>query len=183
MGVCTRLVPSAVLAISALLLAPQGVQGQEAAPVRKSVLTINPLGIPFEYFSGEFEGLLSGLMTVGLTVSYFGGFDDIDYTTAEAKLRFYPNEEAPKGFSVGLSTGITSVEGDRFDGTGTGTTRERETRPTVGVVVDYNWILGKTKRFLVGAGLGAKRILGSSGDIDDFNIGYPTARFQVGFLF
>jgi hypothetical protein len=107
--------------------------------------------------------------------------DDESYATLEGKVRFYPNEEAPKGFSVGLSGGLTRLTGEVYNGVDFD--RTSETRPTVGVVIDYNWILGKTRRFVVGAGVGAKRILGASGDIIDVETGYPTARFQIGFLF
>lgn len=178
MEVRTRLFPAIAFAIAAL--APATARSQDAAPARRAVVTINPLGIPFEYFSGEFERVLTGLTTAGLTFSYLG-FDDESYSTLEGKVRFYPNEEAPKGFSVGLSAGLTRLGDDRFDGNRV--VRDYETRPSVGVVVDYNWILGRTKRFLVGTGVGAKRILGTSGDLIDIDIGYPTARFQIGFLF
>ena len=180
MGRCTRLVQVTACTMTALYLAAAPVQAQDPVPARRTVITLNPLGIPFEYFSGEFERIVTGLTTVGITGSYLG-LDDESYATLEGKLRFYPNEEAPKGFSVGLSGGITRVEGDTFNGTGT--VRSSETRPTIGVIIDYNWILGKTRRFVVGTGVGAKRILGASGDIIDIETGYPTARFQIGFLF
>jgi hypothetical protein len=180
MGVRTRLFPATAFAIAALVVASSQAYAQDAAPARRTVITLNPLGIPFEYFSGELERIMTGLTTAGITASYLGLSDD-SYATLEGKLRFYPNEEAPKGFSVGLSGGITRVEGEIFNGTDID--RTSETRPTIGVIIDYNWILGKTRRFLVGAGVGAKRIIGASGDIIDVEVGYPTARFQVGFLF
>ena len=84
--------------------------------------------------------------------------------------------------SVGMSAGLTRVRAEEFDGTG-GRERNSETRPSLGVIVDYNWILGRTRRFVVGTGVGAKRIFGLDDDFIDANVGYPTARFQVGFLF
>ena len=181
MGIHKRLIPTAALAVS-LLVIPRAAAAQEPAPARRTLVTINPLGIPFEYFSGEFERVFTGLVSVGATLSYLGAIDDASYGTAEWKLRFYPNEEAPKGFSVGMSAGLTRVTGDEFDSSG-GVERTSETRPTLGVIVDYNWILGRTRRFVVGTGVGAKRIFGLDDDFIDANIGYPTARFQVGFLF
>lgn len=180
MGVRRRLFEAAACATAALALAATPSAAQDPAPARRTVITLNPLGIPFEYFSGEFERIVTGLTTVGITGSYLG-ISDESYATLEGKLRFYPNEEAPKGFSVGLSGGITRLEGDEWNGTEN--VRTSETRPTIGVIIDYNWILGRTRRFLVGTGVGAKRILGASGDIIDVNTGYPTARFQIGFLF
>lgn len=180
MGFPTRLFPAAALTIAALVAASTPAHAQDAAPARRTLITVNPLGIPFEYFSGELERILTGLTTAGITVSYLG-VDDESYATLEGKVRFYPNEEAPKGFSVGLSGGLTRLTGEEYNGVDFD--RTSETRPTVGVVIDYNWILGKTRRFVVGAGVGAKRILGASGDIIDVETGYPTARFQIGFLF
>lgn len=153
--------------------------GQSPAAVGyRNVLSINPLGIPFEYFSVEYERALTGLTSLGLTGSYLG-WGDGSYSTTEAKLRFYPNEEGPKGFSVGLSAGITRVAEERFQDSDFS-----ESRPTLGVIIDYNWLLGKTKRFVVGTGLGAKRIFGANDDdFSDLNLAYPTARFQIGLRF
>jgi hypothetical protein len=154
------------------------VAAQSPAPsTQRNILTINPLGIPFEYFSAEFERALSGASSLGLTGSYVS-IEDVTYSTIEGKYRFYPNEEGPKGFSVGLAAGITRVsEDDDFGPT------ESESLPTLGVIVDYNWMLGKTKRFVVGAGLGAKRIFGDDDNFGDASFGYPTARFQIGLRF
>lgn len=174
-----RAVPALILTLG-LLIPAAALRAQGSTQPYKSVLTLNPLGIPFEYISGEYERVVSGLVTGGLTFSYLGLSDD-SYLTWEGKLRFYPNEEAPKGFSIGLSAGITRLEGERFDGTSN--VDDDIIRPTIGVIIDYNWLLGRNKRFLVGAGVGGKRILGPDHDWVDLNVGYPTARFQVGFLF
>lgn len=181
MALRRRLVPLFTVAFALLALVPRA-HAQSPAQPYKSVLTLNPLGIPFEYISGEYERVVNGLVTGGLTFSYLG-LDDDSYLTFEGKLRFYPNEEAPKGFSLGLSAGITKLEGIRFDEASNSNVDDDEIRPTIGVIVDYNWLLGRNKRFLVGAGVGGKRILGSDEGWIDLNIGYPTARFQVGFLF
>jgi hypothetical protein len=157
------------------------VMGQAPAAVGyRNVFSVNPLGIPFEYFSAEYERALTGLTSIGLTGSYVGFIDEGSYSTIEGKLRFYPNEEGPKGFSIGMSAGITRVSVDRFD-----EPDDSESKPSLGVIIDYNWLLGKTKRVVVGTGLGAKRIFGVGSDFDDDDIplAYPTARFQVGLRF
>lgn len=141
---------------------------------RRNVLSINPLGIPFEWFTLEFEHGTKGPMSFGLAGSYLG-VSDGSYSSLDAKLRFYPNEEGPKGFSVGISAGVTRLTEDFGD------TNSDEVRPTVGVVIDYNWLLGRNKRFFVGTGVGAKRVLGvNDNDFIDINFAYPTVRFQVG---
>lgn len=169
------LVAGAVLALAAL---PAAVHAQVAGPQRRSVFSINPLGIPFEYFSAEFERSVTNLASLGVTGSWLD-IGDGEYTTAEVKLRFYPNEEWPNGFSLGLAGGVTRVSETQFQAPD-----RTETRPTIAVIVDYNWLIGKSERILVGVGVGAKRILGASGDdYNDVLIAYPTARFQVGLTF
>jgi hypothetical protein len=53
------------------------------------------------------------------------------------------------------------------------------------VITDYNWMLGTERRFIVGTGLGAKRILASreARDRVDISRAYVTARFIVGLAF
>ena len=172
----TNLVFRGALAVAAVVVA-QGAAAQ--APAQRNVFSVNPLGIPFEYFAVEYEHMASSLTSIGLTGSYLGIGSGSSYSTLEAKLRFYPNEEGPKGFAVGLAAGVTHVS-ENASGSGT-SGGNSASRPTLGVIVDYNWILGKTKRFVVGAGLGAKRIFGVNGDdYADISGAYPTARFQLG---
>jgi hypothetical protein len=173
---------SLIAVVLALALLPFTGAAQDPVPPQRSLITLNPLGIPFEYFSGEFESRLSAIASAGLSVSYLGRSGNDAYMSVEGKFRFYPNEEWPRGFSIGLSTGLTRREDENYDFEGNPIS-ESETRPTIGVIIDYNWLLGRTDRFIVGVGLGAKRILGSTNEFIDFPDGYPTARFQVGFLF
>lgn len=172
------------LAPAALIVAMSATAAslEAQAPERRNLISLNPLGIPFEYISGEYERMISGLTSFGLQGSYLN-FDDGSYSTVEAKLRFYPNEEWPKGFSVGLAGGITRVTGDQYNDVSQQPERESETRPTIAVIVDYNWVMGKAQRVIVGAGVGAKRLIGTSGDFLDIDTGYPTARFQIGVKF
>jgi hypothetical protein len=51
------------------------------------------------------------------------------------------------------------------------------------VYVDYNWLLGRSNRFLVGTGIGAKRILGDRDEFDNAPRVYGTARFLIGVAF
>ena len=43
-----------------------------------------------------------------------------------------------------------------FNGSGV---QRTESAPTLGVVLDHNWLLGRRRRFLVGTGIGARRVL------------------------
>ena len=175
-----RLILAPVVALALLALTAQGALAQD--PVRRNLLSINPLGIPFEYISGEYEHMVTGLVSYGIQGSFLS-IDEGSYSTVEAKIRFYPNEEWPKGFAIGLAGGITRVSEDQFNPGSNREERETETLPTMAVIVDYNWILGKAQRVVVGLGVGAKRLIGASSDFIDVNTAYPTARFQIGVRF
>ncbi|MBL8983719.1 MAG: hypothetical protein JNL26_16145, partial [Gemmatimonadetes bacterium] len=131
------------------------------------------------YISGEYERMVTGLTSFGLQGSFFS-VNDGSYSTIEGKVRFYPNEEWPRGFSIGLAGGVTRLAEDRFNTSTGGDERVSETRPTVAVIVDYNWIMGKAQRVIVGGGVGAKRLIGASSDFIDIETAYPTVRFQIG---
>lgn len=155
---------------------------QGAASSRSRVFAINPLGIPFEVVSVEFEQALSGAFTMAGNFSYFSP-DDFTRTSFEVKGRLYPNEEAPRAFSVALGLGLVNSREHIGDfASGTRTLRDK-THPSLGVYVDYNWLLGRSDRFFVGSGLGAKRILGDSDEFDDAPFVYGTARFLIGVVF
>jgi hypothetical protein len=178
--VSARLILAPVAALAMLALTAQ--EGMAQDPVRRNLLSLNPLGIPFEYISGEYEHMMTGLASYGLQGSFLS-IDEGTYSTIEAKVRFYPNEEWPKGFSIGLAAGVTRLSEDRYDIGTNRDERESETLPTMAVIVDYNWILGKAKRVIVGSGVGAKRLIGASSDFINVNTAYPTARFQIGVRF
>jgi hypothetical protein len=168
-----RLVLAATISLSAATVLSAQDTSRVAPRQWRNVVSVNPLLIPVEYVSGEFERMVSGLVSTGLGASYFGIGDNL-YATVEAKLRFYLNEEAPRGFSIGFAGGITRVDdGDSFSGSAV-------TRPTIAVIADYNWLIGKGDRFVVGTGVGTKRILGVGDDDFDAPIFYPTLRFQIG---
>ena len=159
---------------------PAGAQPAAAAESRSRVFAINPLGIPFEVVSVEFEAALHDAFTLAGNFSYFSP-DTYTRSSFEVKGRLYPNEQAPRAFSVGLGLGVVNTR-ENFEENGIDVKRD-ETHPSIGVYVDYNWLLGRSNRFFVGTGLGAKRILGESDDFDDAPFVYGTARFLIGVAF
>lgn len=177
---------AAVLALTIVTLssaaAAQG-PGLIAIPFRTYV-ALNPLGIPFDIGSIEVESGVSQGITVGGVGSY-SHFGDDRYTTVDLKFRYYPSEVVLNGFSLGLSVGRThfsTVTNVPISGAEERTTLDF---PTIGVLVDYNWMLGARRRFLVGTGLGAKRVLVSSERRDRVGLdpAYMTGRFVVGLAF
>jgi len=132
-------------------------------PNRTHVFAINPLGIPFEVVAIEAEQAIQGAFSVGANFSYFS---PSDYTRSsfEVKGRLYPNEEAPRAFAVGLGLGAVNTR-EHVTENGVESLVD-ETSPSIAVYVDYNWLLGRGRRFYVGSGLGAKRILGDADAFD-----------------
>src|SRR5688572_6216965 len=150
------------------------------ASSRRSAFAINPLGIPFEVVSIEFERALHDAFTLAGNFSYFSP-DEYTRSSFEMKGRLYPNEQAPYGFSVGLGLGAVNTR-ENVEMLGI-EQRTDKTYPAIGVYVDYNWLLGRSNRFLVGTGLGAKRILGDRDEFDQAPFVYGTARFLIGVAF
>jgi hypothetical protein len=177
-----------VLSIGATSLAAQGVNPPispaAATPQWRSFLSANPLGIPFDIVSVEAETAISG----GGTIGAVGSYNDIDHTryqTFDAQFKYYPGEVAMQGFAVGMSTGYTKFNVS-VPPNGTGTEPHGQLNAgTLGVLVDYNWNQGPAQRFVIGTGVGAKRILASSVRREALGLdrAYLTGRFVIGLLF
>jgi hypothetical protein len=147
----------------------------------RNALSLNPLAIPFEIVSVEFETKLASAFSLGISGGYFSP-DVFTLSSVDVRLKLYPNEEGPKGFAVGLSFGLVHLR-DRSCCSFIGDEETiSQSFPAAGVFLDYNWLVGKSKRMLVGTGVGAKRLLGND---DRFDVGtaYPTARLQLGWIF
>jgi hypothetical protein len=145
----------------------------------RTYIAINPLGIPFDVASVEFESGVAQGVTVGAQGSYTSLGDD-RYSTIDAKVRYYPSEIVLRGFSMGVSVGHT-----HFTTRDNDITRRSLDFGTVGLLLDYNWMLGMQHRFIVGSGIGAKRVLvdADARDAAGLDHAYLTARFVVGLAF
>ncbi|HEY5085733.1 MAG TPA: hypothetical protein VII66_00105, partial [Gemmatimonadaceae bacterium] len=142
-----------------------------ADTARRNLVLANPLGVVFNLYNGEYEHVISKSASIGFAGTYYAP-TDYTYFTSEIKMRYYPSERAPDGFSLALSAGLTHETGSLlcFDSCDSAPSN----RPTLGSELDYNWLLGPTRRFAIGTGIGAKRFFGSKtyGSIDWL----PTAR-------
>ena len=154
-------------------------------PVQNNVLSINPFGFLFEWYNLEYEHAFSSTASWSLGVGHlnFGDDDDDDetsYTSTDIKLRYYPSAEAPTKFSAGIAFGYSRVSDedpgvlgqDDFDAL------------SIGIDLGYSWLLGRTRQFFIGTGIGAKRLfpIGDDSD-DDETFGYPTVRLSIGYAF
>ncbi|HEX2716658.1 MAG TPA: DUF3575 domain-containing protein [Gemmatimonadaceae bacterium] len=179
------------IALAAALAIPAMVSAQ--APAAKSnVLSIQPLAAMFTVYAGELEHRLGTASTIGLGASYWSHGDTNKdgssgkYASGDLKLKYYPQGHALEGFSVGGQVGYTSLTGTETTINGSTTTTQKETLsgPTVGISLDYNWLLGATKGFYIGLGAGAKKLfIKDSAILTDVIATYPTARLSIGFAF
>lgn len=173
----TRILAAALL--SALFVAPAAsaqAPGSPPFPIPyRAIVGLNPLGIPFEIGSVEAEGVILPGITLGGAFSYAAVGDDDDggqseggerFTSGDVKVRYYPGEVPLRGFSVGLGLGVTRFSKVVAVPTPLGATFQREavTGPTISFLADYNFLLGARQRFVVGTGIGAKRLVASGED-------------------
>jgi hypothetical protein len=156
-------------------------------PVQSNVVSINPFGFLFEWYNMEYEHAFGATTTwavgVGhITIGDDDDDDEIGYTSAEMKLRYYPSAEAPTKFSAGIAFGYSRVnEDDHVDGT---LIERNFDALSVGLDLGYSWLLGRTRQFFIGTGIGAKRLFpvgGNSGTNKTY--GYPTVRLSIGYAF
>lgn len=155
----------------------------------RAFVGINPLGIPFDIGALEVEGVMLPGVTIAGALSYSAIDDDDDggsdprFFSGDVKVRYYPGEVALKGFGVGIGLGFTKYSELRTDGTVS--QREELTAPTISVLADYNFLLGARQRFVVGTGIGAKRLLASEEDRERAGAprAYPFVRFVLGLAF
>lgn len=177
---------------------PAGAAPRVARPTVTQTATLNLLALPFGAASAEYERAVgTGGFAVGVGgLTTFGDVDDDDdafddgddrFSSLQAKLKYYPSENGLRGLAVGVTAGVARATDVRtntfFSSTGQpSTVRERRTRtaPTLGVVLDYNYLVGRRRRFVVGLGIGARRVLDPGGPLGEV---IPDGRFQVGFGF
>jgi len=160
-------------------------QGTPSAPVRipsQTYIAVNPLGVVGDIGTVELEtGVVQGV-TLGGVASYID-VEDLRMTTFDFKVRYYPAEVVLRDWSVGGTLGFTRIS--NLVDTPTGEARESLSAPTIGIIVDKNWLTGRGQHFLIGTGVGAKRLLASKGDRDrvDFSRAIFTARLVLGYAF
>ena len=147
----------------------------------RSYIGINPLGIPFDIFSIEGETAVAQGITLGGVASYTDADHD-RWQSADFKFRYYPGDVVLRGLSFGGTVGYLNYSAPVCCGA---SGRASVSTPTVGIIGDYNWLLGLDHRFLVGTGVGVKRVLASEDARSASGLGrvVVTARFTIGLAF
>jgi hypothetical protein len=171
------------LAFALVMLSVLGT-GASAQQAPRQYLAVNPLGLVFTVISAEYERAITNVASLGVSSSYWDTDDDgldVQYFSIDAKARYYPSGRALEGFAIGGSVGYTTLRGSFTDDAGRETGRGNAI--STGLVLDYNWLLGERNRFLVGTGIGAKRLWLLDIEESDVTVAYPTVRLSVGFAF
>lgn len=163
-------------AVSVLFAAPAAAQATEpAAPFRRNLITANPIAILADYYNAEFERALTDVASVALAGER-STVEDTDLTALDLRFRYYPQAQMFSGLALGGSLGYASYTEDEGFSTNTPNgpmydVREVErSGPTLGLQVDYSWLLGRDRRLYLGIGFGLRRLLtGGESSRDDGN--------------
>jgi len=144
----------------------------------RTFVALDPSLVVFDFGSVEVENAVAPGLTLG-GVGSLAVVNGKRYTSGDFTLRYYPGEVVLQGLSFGLSAGVL-----RYSAL-VSAERKAIIAPTVGLLADYNWMIGPSKRFVVGGGVGVKRVLASAGARRNVSLSsvYPTARFVVGYAF
>lgn len=170
-------------AVALSLFAAQSVAAQVIPAVKANVISMQPLTAVLGVFSGEYERAASQSTSIGVGATYWGsgfGGGDFTYLSGDFKLRYYPQGQALYGFSIGGSLGFTHVAALNDNPQDHGST----TAASLGVLLEYGWVLGVQKSFYIGLGAGAKALFIADKEFSsDVTLRYPTARISVGWAF
>ncbi|MDQ8165392.1 MAG: hypothetical protein P3A28_06500 [Gemmatimonadota bacterium] len=162
------------------LVAIAGVGASAQTAALRNVISIQPLNVVFQVYTGEFERTFAKAATWGVGGTTTDFADDANYSSAEFKVRYYPAGVALNGFSFGGSAGFSRVSTTDFNGR-----EESAGGPSFGVLLEYQWLMGDKKNVAVTLGAGAKVL---NIDEEEFSstsvtVRYPTGRISIGFAF
>ncbi|HEU4564987.1 MAG TPA: DUF3575 domain-containing protein, partial [Gemmatimonadaceae bacterium] len=164
----------------------------QRAPVTTpvQVLSINPLGLILPFFSIEYEYALSPTSSGAVTASYYNEGNsnsrDFRHYSLDAKYRLFPGEQAPAGFSVGITAGFTYVhDADASCSPTDDCANEKRNGAALstGLEVNHGWLFGSRREFAVGVGVGAKRLYFLGDRPSGVDRVEPTLRLSVGKAF
>jgi len=158
-----------------LVLSPLRVQAQEGVPEpvpHTHLISGNPLILVAGWFVAEYERKVAENMTLGISAGWLDLDDDDDYMNVSGFLRYYPQDAAFTGFYLGGRAGPFNVD----DGV------DSFTRFGIGIDIGYSWLLGPSRSFYVGLGIGVTRLLG--GDLENASETVPNLRMvNIGIAF
>lgn len=173
-----------VLNLVVMSVLPFAAAAAQDAGGPSNVLSFQPLNaVMLTAYSAEYERKIGEATSVGIGGTHWNvdEANDLTYQSGDLKFRFYPQGVALQGFSLGGSVGFSQISASNdLDGT-----EESASGPSFGVLIEYQWLMGKSRNFALALGLGAKAVMVDEDEItsDDFVARYPTARVSVGYAF
>jgi hypothetical protein len=159
----------------------------------RRIVAINPFLPLAGSFQGEFEQRLRDNFSVAVSASYINldGGDD-RFANADVKLRLYPSENALRGFGIAAGLGVGRQSGVEYyacpaiyPGGNCPNQIRSATGPTFSVEMQYQWLLGKSRKTAVSVGGGAKRyfIDTAPNAYEVYEPFMPTLRLTIGYAF
>ena len=149
------------------------VEGTRAPVLHNQVISANPFLLLGEWWNVEYERKISPTGTVGVIGSHVSfDDDDVGYNSLNGFFRYYPQGAALSGFYFGGRLGIHQGSDEVDEGHAYG----------LGVDIGYCWLLGESRGFYIGLGIGASRLFG--GDIEEDRVVIPSIRLiNIGVAF
>ncbi len=177
---------AAVASISAPAFAQQPNRVVTVPDGPSHVITANPFFLLAGWIAAEYEQRINPSLSLGGGFSHTE-FSDDKYTDFDFKARLYPSEHALRGLSIGLSVGVSSIRiltdnCSGFNGCGD-PIKKTVSSPSVGVELNYQWLLGSRRRTAIAVGFGGKRFLASDETLKGADRVIPTYRLGIGYAF
>lgn len=151
-----------------------------------NVIMTNPFGPIYNMFTAEYERRVTPSLSAGVSGTYWSERlnDEFRQNSLHARVRFYPYEQAPRGFSIAVSGGLTRIRGREAEtcppAPADDCIRRTTTNPSFGVELATNRYMGPSQRFVLAGGLGVKRLFGDvAGDTEIL----PILRLNIGYAF
>ena len=152
------------------------------------VFTVNPFFLLAGWIAVEYEQRLSPSLSLG------GGFNhteysDDRYTDFDFKARLYASEHALRGLSIGLSLGGSSINIANYEictpafGGCNIPLKRTISSPSIGIELNYQWLLGSSRHTAIAVGFGGKRFLASDETLRGTGRVIPTFRLGLGYGF
>jgi hypothetical protein len=101
----------------------------------------------------------------------------VTFTSTEIRLRYYPAGVALQGFLLGGAIGLSNVKG-----TSRSLIDQSQTAPSIGLMLEYQQLLGQKRGLSLALGVGARAVFVGKDEITspEFRARHPTARVSVG---
>lgn len=157
-------------------------------PVHRTLVTANPFGLLLDFYNVEVERALSEVSSISLAGER-STVDENDVTAVDVRYRYYPQGRVFSGLALGASLGYGRFSEQYEDETfypGSELDHQEDRRmtgPTLGLELDYSWLVGRDRRLYVGLGIGARRLLSGGNDNGDPTLVPGGRYFAVGYTF